>query len=606
MNQAARRPRIPGTRRQRRAAGFAVLLASLTTAGLGPVSTASSAPDESCPSAFPVKDLERGQDVTGKTVSEGTSPDSFRGEVLGVLENGIAPGRDMVLARLKSSEIDRVGGIWAGMSGSPVYADDGRLIGAVAWGLALGPSPVAGITPASDMYNLLTAKPARATAAAGDETVALPRSLRRELVRAGAATSSEAAGGLSRLPLPLGISGMINRKRLNQAGRALALDNVQLYKAGAVSRSGSPIPLEAGGNLAASLSYGDVSAVGVGTATAVCGDEILAFGHPMLFSGPTTLTLHGADAIYIQEDPTLTPFKVANAGPPMGAITQDRLAGILGREGAAPPSTAVRSLVEVPAEGASRRGSTNISVPDAVPDIAAFHLLANEDVVFDGISGGSSEVGWVVVGTREDGSTFRFKRDDRFANKRDISFEPVFELFDQLWRLQFNDIEEITIDRVRQTATMSRVFRAFKVAKVEIRSRGNWGELATDQPLVVRAGSTQRFRVTLTSSQLRTTRVRLEVPIPQGARNKFGFLEILGGNSFFGGGEGFFEEGGSTAGTASFEQLLKQIAREPRNDQVLAELNFFRNNGTVIHRSVREQVKAVVDGGVSVEVIAVR
>jgi hypothetical protein len=37
------------------------------------------------------------------------------------------------------------------MSGSPVYAADGRLIGAVAYGLA-GASTIAGITPAADMY----------------------------------------------------------------------------------------------------------------------------------------------------------------------------------------------------------------------------------------------------------------------------------------------------------------------------------------------------------------------------------------------------------------------------------------------------------------------
>src|SRR3954454_7416981 len=46
------------------------------------------------------------------------------------------------------------------MSGSPVYAEDGRLIGAVSYGLAFGPSPVAGVTLAADMQQLLGDVPA--------------------------------------------------------------------------------------------------------------------------------------------------------------------------------------------------------------------------------------------------------------------------------------------------------------------------------------------------------------------------------------------------------------------------------------------------------------
>ena len=69
----------------------------------------------------------------------------------------------MVMMRLSSPEIDRVGGIWQGMSGSPVYAEDGRLIGAVAYGMSWGPSPVAGVTPFADMDTYLppagTARP---------------------------------------------------------------------------------------------------------------------------------------------------------------------------------------------------------------------------------------------------------------------------------------------------------------------------------------------------------------------------------------------------------------------------------------------------------------
>ena len=100
-----------------------------------------------CTAPYPISDVTAGQAVHGLTVTQGTTPSPFTGDGLGVLKDGIIPGIDLVMVRLDSTEIQRVGGIWQGMSGSPVYAADGRLIGAVAYGFAAGPSPVAGVTP---------------------------------------------------------------------------------------------------------------------------------------------------------------------------------------------------------------------------------------------------------------------------------------------------------------------------------------------------------------------------------------------------------------------------------------------------------------------------
>src|SRR5688572_12561982 len=132
-------------------ATVSVAVLAVATPLVGPAPAHSVPADPACPDAFPVADLAKGQPVDGLTVSSGNVPDVFAGEVLGVVDDGIAPDLDMIAVRLTSTEIDRVGGIWAGMSGSPVYAADGRLIGAVAYGLAFGPSPVAGVTPAEEM-----------------------------------------------------------------------------------------------------------------------------------------------------------------------------------------------------------------------------------------------------------------------------------------------------------------------------------------------------------------------------------------------------------------------------------------------------------------------
>ena len=86
--------------------------------------------------------------------SHGTTAESFDVEVLGVLENGIAPGRDMIIVDTSSPAIDAAGGIWAGISGSPVYIG-GQFAGTVSYGLTFGPSSIAGLTPAEDVAALV-------------------------------------------------------------------------------------------------------------------------------------------------------------------------------------------------------------------------------------------------------------------------------------------------------------------------------------------------------------------------------------------------------------------------------------------------------------------
>src|SRR5688572_20212237 len=100
-----------------------------------------------CPTALPTASAVDGLSGIGYTVERGTTPAPFTATVLGRITDGIAPGIDMIMADLESAALTRAGGVWAGMSGSPVYTSDGKLIGAVAYGLAAS-SPIAGITPA--------------------------------------------------------------------------------------------------------------------------------------------------------------------------------------------------------------------------------------------------------------------------------------------------------------------------------------------------------------------------------------------------------------------------------------------------------------------------
>ena len=173
----------------------AAVTAGLCLTGTAALSTPSQAATGSCDTAFPVSDLTENQVVHGLTVTSGTTPSAFDGTVIGVLHDGIEPGVDMVMMQLSSPTITQVGGIWEGMSGSPVYAANGDLIGAVAYTLSYGATPIAGITPWEDMQTY-----------AG--TPAVPRHVRvsesaaKKIAAATDVTKAQAASGFRELQAP--------------------------------------------------------------------------------------------------------------------------------------------------------------------------------------------------------------------------------------------------------------------------------------------------------------------------------------------------------------------------------------------------------------------
>src|SRR3954452_4239095 len=201
--------------------------------------------------------------------------------------------------------------------------------------------------------------------------------------------------------------------------------------------------IRAGGNLGAAVSYGDISFAGIGTATAVCGEKVLAFGHPMLWTGPASLSLHSADALYVQDD-AFTGFKVANLGGPVGTVDQDRIAGIAGTLGPLPKAGEVTSTARNGTR--ERTGTSHVNLPEWVPDVAFAQVLTNEDRIFDGIGKGSARTNWVVHGTRQDGTPFTIRRSDVYADAHDLTFATVLDLSTVLSSLEFNDTEDVTLD----------------------------------------------------------------------------------------------------------------------------------------------------------------
>ncbi|MFC7876708.1 SpoIVB peptidase S55 domain-containing protein [Isoptericola sp. NPDC057391] len=554
---ARRRRRLPGSGTGRRAAGLTASGAAgaLVLAGLvavGPSATAAPTPD--CAAPFPVAEVASGAPVHGLTVSKGTTPQAFTGEVLGVLSDGIGPDLDMIVAELHSPAIDAAGGIWQGMSGSPVYAEDGRLIGAVAYGLAFGSSPVAGITPFEDMQGYLGAAKAAPEVAVGTRLAA-------RIAAETDVTRSEAAQGLRQLPMPMGVGG-IDLARARTAVKAaggselVTPDSYRIGRSSGTAAAGIDTVV-AGGNVGAVLSHGDISLAGIGTATSVCGDRVVAFGHPLNFTGRTRLGLAAADAVYVQEDPLGVPFKVANLGELGGTVTDDRLAGIAGTFGASPAPTSVRSKVTY--HSRSRTGTTHVLDPSALGDVTLLAGVANHDRVVDGVIGGSETHAWTITGTRS-GSPFTLRYADRYQAPADVGSTGAFDLATVVATL--SSISNVTLTGVTNAVAVSDNAMRHRVVKIQQRTGGRWVDV-TGRTAKVRAGKTLVLRTQLLGSDGRTRSVfREEIAIPKRLKGQSGVVSVVGGNTYQ---DEFY-------GPTSFASVQRLLQGNLRNDEMQLSL----------------------------------
>jgi hypothetical protein len=558
--------------------------------------------------------------ATAWTVVAGTDPVSFDVEILGVLPDGIAPGVDFILVHTSGPVIDETGGIAAGFSGSPVYIG-GELVGAISYGFFAADQTYGGVTPAEDMVRLLeypsgTEALATATAASRPtfaKEVRVSSQLRRTAARA-AETSVEAIPTVAEpLRIPVTVSGL-NTRGFRRFAKTLRLGGLPLipYRSGAASLGGlSADPLAAGDAVAGAVSVGDLTVAGVGTATVVCDDLLLAFGHPFFWDGRAgayPMAMYGGDVLQVIPDPSnlYGAFKIANLTDLHGIIDQDRLTGIRGIEGVEPDSVPVTSVVANPDVVSIREGETTVfrQATDSflwLPDIAAFHLLGNQDAVFDRLGDGTVSLRFVLEGIGPDGETFRVVRPNMHFSEFDVSFESIFELYAFLFEIQDNPFGPVSFSSVHAESTITQEHLTAEIVRVESASsvQPDFRERAR---LRVRPRDTISLRVfLLPEGATDEEMVELLVSMP---RSRFGGSLAVGG----GGADSclfcFFEEedGGEEDTPATFEKLLRNLRRTHRNNDLVASL---RVGGGRPRESI-SRTDSVILGEEQVEIIVVR
>ena len=306
-----------------------------------------------------------------KTVVQGSTITTIPLEVLGITDD------NYIVFEASGPFIDYYGGIVEGMSGSPVFIDDGgndELIGALSYGdyftlhgtgLA---TPIEAMTTLENEYTpemQELSHPILTDSGVIDRVVIAP-----DPADFAAAAQS---GALVAKPLSTFQVGGVpaGSKVFTRFQSAMAAYGVSVVAQNPLT--GSPAlgdtsfetDLIGGASVAALMSRGDVLVGSIGTVTYSTTDTVLAYGHPANWDGATSMYMTNAwvDGIW----PSLySPYKLARPTAVRGEITEDRGSGIMGLIGGVPTETPITAHVTDTDTGEST--SSAVYVPSKLLD----------------------------------------------------------------------------------------------------------------------------------------------------------------------------------------------------------------------------------------------
>jgi len=311
---------------------------------------------------FPLEDLKPGMKGVSRTVFLGTEPEEFGVEILGVLPGFPGPRQSAIIARLSGANVERTG-VFAGMSGSPVYID-GRLVGAIAFSFPFSRDPIAGITPIKQMVDVFEQGDERnsrspqephtvsfAQLAATDWHPTLPRPAVTGMPLVAPVSQGSPLVGLlgqqfQPIATPVVFGGITQEALASFAPQLIAHGLLPVSGAGGAA-SITPLAqanehtLAPGTSVSVQLVRGDYSIAASGTVTYRDAQRIYAFGHPFLSLGQSDMPMSEASVVTVISNMNNS-FKLANPGQMVGSISQDRSTGIYGQLGRAPKMIPVK------------------------------------------------------------------------------------------------------------------------------------------------------------------------------------------------------------------------------------------------------------------------
>jgi hypothetical protein len=286
-----------------------------------------------------LSEIRPGMEGEGKTIFKGSTIETFKFKVLGILDKFVSD-KNLIVAELFAPELNE-GGVIAGMSGSPVYID-GRLIGSVSYGLSnFSKKPIAGITPIEDILKVDAFAGPAANVEISDIKIDFSRenvrhvaeSIRRELV---GRLNYSPSRSLSPIKLFASSSGFSPDAVSLFQGIFVPLQSMGVGKdVDKTKLSADMFTLRPADAVAIPLIRGDASYSATGTVTHVDGKKVYIFGHPFFNLGTVDFPLHRAEVISVIPSYENS-FKLAVTRNQVGAVQQDRFSGVQAELGKSP------------------------------------------------------------------------------------------------------------------------------------------------------------------------------------------------------------------------------------------------------------------------------
>jgi hypothetical protein len=320
--------------------------AALSVALLAATTLAATPAWAKAPEVYPLAKVKRGMKGYGLTVFQGTTPERFEFEVIGVMHNFL-PGMDVILFKSDDPKMTPTGTA-AGMSGSPMFID-GKVVCALSYSVAnFNKASMGGCTPLETMV-AESQTPLRgmdSTALASLEDWQRYQPLDAAMAQAGvlsapgarpdawltasplptvapAATGQHDGATVARASVPLSLSGL-GPRAFAEAQAVFGRYGLEPMQAGgAGDENGGPTKFEMGGAIGIKLITGDMSAAATGTVSYVDGDNVLAFGHPMFQMGEVYMPVSAAE-VHVIVPSAQRPYKLSSPLRTLGTLVQDR------------------------------------------------------------------------------------------------------------------------------------------------------------------------------------------------------------------------------------------------------------------------------------------
>jgi len=537
----------------------------------------------------PLSDVHRGLRCTALTVVHGTTISSFDVEVLDV----VADARGTyarILVRVSGPAVAETG-VAFGFSGSPVYCPAANGVvgnaGAISEGVGDYGNDVALVTPIEQMLAIDPTPPTGVRRA--------PKLLRSARPLAG----------------PLTISGLDPRlgRLVEQAARRQG-HTLVAAPAGPLA-SFPPQALVPGASLAVALASGDVSIDAVGTVTYRDGATVYGFGHPLDGAGRRALLMGDAYVFGVVGNPNpdswMGSYKLAAAGHPLGTLTSDQTAGVVGSLGALPPTVPLRvRMRDADRDREVLRRSQIVAEVDIgnpfgggiVPMISSLGVLQGAFEAVDSVP--AEQTGHLCLRVR----VRELREPLRFCNRYVVAGGGFFGIGsaafpmadDVAFALSAIDNTRFAALHPTSVSASGRIERGMRLATI----------VGADGPRIVRPGKkvTLRLRVRLLRGPLRKLKVTTRIPrdAPPGPMR----LRIFGTPPD---GEGYIDEedlffffgvfgGGGPDGPQSLADVRKRFGFAQRWDGVFARIG---KREWRLHRD--KQLR--IDGRASLRVVVV-